>query len=228
MMMKALTNRKSLTIIGIVISSCVIMAIVDAIVQPPYLYKSIIKVFLFLGGPLLYGLYHKDNIFSVLKFQKKGLFISFSLGLAVFTVILGGYFLLRNVFEFSNIIDSLTKNGDITKDNFIYVSIYISFGNSFLEEIFFRGFTFLKLKKITSRKFAYLFSAIFFALYHVAIMVGWFSWFEYAVIVSGLFIGGIIFNYLCEKLECLYPAWFVHMFANFAINIIGMILFGII
>ena len=73
MMMKVLTNRKSLTIIGIVISSCVIMAIVDAIVQPPYLYKSIIKVFLLEDH--YFSLYHKDNIFSP-KVSKEGLAIS--------------------------------------------------------------------------------------------------------------------------------------------------------
>ncbi|WP_352418238.1 CPBP family glutamic-type intramembrane protease [Proteiniborus sp.] len=38
------------------------------------------------------------------------------------------------------------KKPRITPVNFIYVSLYITFGNSFLEEIFFRGFIFNFIK----------------------------------------------------------------------------------
>jgi hypothetical protein len=81
---------------------------------------------------------------------------------------------------------------------------------------------------MSTRKWPYMFSSIAFAAYHIAIMIGWFSIMEYALIMAGLFAGAMIFNYLNEKLDCIYPSWFVHMFANFAINTIGMLLFGII
>jgi hypothetical protein len=38
----------------------------------------------------------------------------------------------------------------------------------------------------------------------------------------------VIFNILNEKSENIYASWLSHMFANFAINTIGFILFGII
>ena len=44
----------------------------------------------------------------------------------------------------------------------------------------------------------------------------------------GLIAGGCIFDYLNEKNGNIYSSWFVHMFANFAINTVGMILFGVI
>ena len=50
----------------------------------------------------------------------------------------------------------------------------------------------------------------------------------FAIILIGLFAGGLIFNYLNEKSETIYSSWLVHMFANFAINTVGFILFGII
>ena len=40
----------------------------------------------------------------------------------------------------------------------------------------------------------------------------------------GLVIGGVIFNWLNEKLDTIYCSWLTHMFANFAINTIGFIL----
>lgn len=36
--------------------------------------------------------------------------------------------------------------------------------------------------------------------------------------------GGLIFNWLNEKLGCIYGSWLTHMFANFAINTIGFLL----
>ena len=41
----------------------------------------------------------------------------------------------------------------ITAGNFLWVAIYISVMNSFLEEFFFRGFGFITLKKYVNIKF---------------------------------------------------------------------------
>ena len=81
------------------------------------------------------------------------------------------------------------------------------------------------MKKFGYRKLAYLFSAIMFALYHVAMMIDWFSIGLYFLIIMGLMLGGLIFNYLNEKNETIYVSWITHMFANFAINTVGFILF---
>ena len=59
-------------------------------------------------------------------------------------------------------------------------------------------------------------------------MIGWFSPLVFIIVMAGLFAGGMIFNYLNEKSGTVYPSWFVHMFANFAINTVGFMLFGII
>jgi hypothetical protein len=59
-------------------------------------------------------------------------------------------------------------------------------------------------------------------------MIGWFELDVFLVIMAGLLAGGLIFNYLNEKSSTIYPSWFVHMFANFAINTVGFMLFGII
>jgi len=184
---------------------------------------------LFLILPAVYALYDKEiRIKDLFKRKKSGLKIAIPLCVSVYVVILGGYLLLRGVFDFSKITGTLTTNIGVNGENFIFVSLYISFVNSLLEEFFFRGFAFLTLKRITGTKFAYLFSAAVFAIYHIAMMIGWFELDVFTIIMAGLFAGGLIFNYLNEKSKTIYPSWLVHMFANFAINTVGFILFGII
>ena len=222
-------NKKK-TIILIVLIGCLIMGFIDAVIRSEYLIKSFIKIMLFSIMPILYSRYDKElNLSSLFKVKsKKEIIIALLSGVAIFTVILGAYFIIGNFFNFSNVVPSLSENVGINNNNFIFVAIYISFINSLLEEFFFRGFAFLKLKEVSTRRFAYIFSSLAFALYHVAMMIGWFDISLFILTLSGLFIGGIIFNYFNEKYKNIYVSWLIHMFANFAINTVGFILFNMI
>ena len=222
-------TKKAILIVALVTVFCVVMAIIDGILKANYFIKSILKLVLFLILPAIYSIFDKDiKIKENFIPEKKGIKLAIFLCMVVYIIILGGYLLLKDVFDFSAITGALKNNIGVTGKNFIYVSIYISFVNSFLEEFFFRGFAFLTLKRITGRKFANIFSSFVFAIYHIAMMIGWFSLDVFIIIMAGLFAGGLIFNYLNEKGECVYPSWLVHMFANFAINTVGFMLFGII
>ncbi len=221
--------KKKYAIVIIVLASCMIMGLLDAVIQPDYIIKSIVKIPLFLILPLAYCKVFKDNgLKSVLTPSKKGFKRALAVGTLVFIVIMAAYMLLKDVFDFSNVTTALTGDIGVTKENFIFVAIHISFVNSFLEEFFFRGFAFMMLKDKTSRKFAYLFSSLAFALYHIAMMIGWFDAVVIALAIAGLAVGGMIFNYFNEKNGNVYMSWLIHMFANFAINTIGFMLFGII
>ena len=222
-------RKRATAIIAIVVFCCAVMAVVDGNIQPHYAVKSAVKVALFLILPFGYSFINKDlSLKSLFMANKKGIGIALLLCIPVYIVILGGYLLLKDVFDFSAVTSSLTGNIGVSKENFPIVALYISFVNSLLEEFFFRGFAFLTLRKAVSEKTAYIFSSAVFALYHIAIMTGWFSAGVFAITLSGLFIGGLIFNLLNSKSGNIYTSWFVHMFANFAINTIGFMLFGII
>ena len=223
-------NSKKYVITSVLFST-LLMCFVDGVIVPPYLYKSIIKIVLFLLVPMIYFLLYKEkNVYLKKLFvpKKKDLMLALLLGAGVFAVIMTAYFICRNYIDFSGIQESLTDGIGVNADNFIYVAIYISFVNSLLEEFFFRGFAFLVLKQECSRNFAYLFSAIMFALYHVGMTSGWFNPVIYVLSMIGLAAGACIFNFLNERCENIYPSWLVHMCANFAINTVGFILFGII
>ncbi len=204
---------------------CGIMALVDGLWQPGYAIKTAVKLAVFGLLPLVltkaWGLISLKELFI---FRKNGFVAALGLGLGIYALILGGYFALRNIFDFSQIAGSLTENAGVTKDNFLFVSLYISFINSLLEEFFFRGVLFRNIKDQTKPGYAYGISAVLFAAYHIAMMIGWFSFGLNALVLLGLTAGGLIFNWLNEKLGCIYGSWLTHMFANFAINTIGFIL----
>ena len=222
-------KKRSIIMCGIIVIFCIVMAYIDGILKANYFAKSAIKLVLFLFLPTLYALFDKSvETKPLFRPNKQGFRLAIPLCIGVYVVILGGYLLLQDVFDFSAITGALTGNIGVNRENFVFVSIYISFVNSLLEEFFFRGFAFLTIKRLTTRGFAYIFSAAAFSIYHVAMMIGWFSPVVFGLILIGLFAGGIIFNFLNEKSGTIYPSWFVHMFSNFDINTVGFILFGLI
>lgn len=222
-------TKKAVFMIGIIVAFCIFMAVIDGMLKADYFMKSVIKFVLFLLLPMVYAFYDKDlKMKEIFRPDKKGIILACVFAVLVYVVILGGYLLLKDIFDFSAITGNLSENIGVTGENFIFVSLYISFINSLLEEFFFRGFAFINLKRIIGRKFAYWFSAGVFSIYHIAMMIGWFKLNVFLVVMAGLFAGGIIFNFLNERSETVYPSWLVHMFANFAINTIGFMLFGII
>lgn len=226
-----LNNHKAIKgILIIAVISIFVMYVVDGIINPGYLPKSFIKIIMFLIFPIVYTFFDKSIILKDIFIiqRKNNLFFSIIIGIGIFVLIIGAYFIMNNFIDLENIKELLEKNVRVNKDNFIWVALYISFINSLLEEFFFRGFLFLNLKKISKRKFAHSISAFFFAIYHVSIMSNWFTPSLFIISMIGLFVGGLIFNYLNEKNENIYGSWIVHMMANFSINTIGFIMFGII
>lgn len=225
-----MSKKNNLNLIFITILSIISMAIVDSYIQPGYFVKSIIKILLFLVVPSLYSI--KNNRIALIDFikikSKKEIIKSLILGLGVYLIIIVAYFILRSFINLVNIQNILSENLNVSKKNFIYVALYISFINSLLEEFFFRGFVFLNLNETITRYKAYLISGFAFSIYHVAILSNWFDPILFIVALTGLFIGGIIFNWLDEKNKNLYNSWLVHMFANFAINTIGLMMYNII
>lgn len=224
------TRKTKIGIFIITIVSIIAMYIIDSIINPGYIYKSLFKITMFMIIPIVYTVMDRNiKLKDIFKIKyKKQLIYSVALGLIVYGVILGAYFILKDFIDLNNIKDILDKDLNVNKSNFIFVALYISFINSLLEEFFFRGFMFLNLRKIINRKNAYIISGFAFAIYHVAIMANWFNPLLFGLAMTGLFIGGLIFNYLNDKTSNIYNSWLVHMMANFAINTVGFIMYGII
>ncbi len=222
-------RKKCLLITGLTVFGCAVMLFVDGVLRPPYAAKSAIKLAVFCGCMLLYATADKNwRPLALLKGNRRQLAAAAGLGGVVFAVIFGGYLLLRNVFDFSAIVGALEQNAGVTRENFVFISCYIAVVNSLLEELFFRGFAFGALSRTTGQPAAYAVSSLCFALYHTAMMLGWFSPLLFLLAMAGLAAGGVIFAWLNRRNGSILPSWAVHMCANLAINLIGFQLMGLV
>lgn len=210
------------------VACCIIMSAFELIFTPTYYLKSAVKLVLFVMVPVSVLLIRGNKtFFRCLKPNIKAILPMLALGVLVYGIILGAYLLLGGAFDLSGIAASLGEIG-VTSDNFIFVAIYIAVCNSFLEEFVFRGFGFIGISDKLGERRACLFSAACFALYHVSMMLGWYSLWLTALIILALFVAGAVLNLLDRRSKTIYPAWIVHIFANLAINTVGMILLGML
>lgn len=223
-------NKKNIIITSVIIIACISMYVIETYIKPAYMLKSIYKIFLFAVLPLIYCAFDKDIKFKeyFMVRDKRQILISAALGIGVYLFILAGYYVLKGFIDLDNIAIQLENNLNVNKDNFVFVALYISFVNSMLEELFFRGFGFLTLKKGSSKMYSYGVSALAFSIYHVSILANWFNVIIYVIFIAGLFATGMFFNWLNEKYNNIYNSWIIHMCANFSINTIGFIMFGIL
>ena len=219
------SKKNAIAVLVLSLALCVCMGLVDAILSPPYAVKSAIKLVLFGAIPIIYLISTKSfapkKLFS-LKRQHAKLIAPLAIG--IFAVIMIAFFALRNFIDFSSVTDSLTADAGVTRENFIFVALYIALINSFLEEFFFRGFCFFSLRPL-GLPTAYIVSALLFSAYHVAFMDGWLSPVIFALALFGMALGGGIFAFLNHKTESLLPSYLVQMASNLATNLIGIIMF---
>ena len=132
-----LIKNKSASIIIWGIIGCIVMVLVESIIQPAYLHKSLIKVITFALCILAHILLTQDKSFlEVFRVRdRKQLSFSILLGVLVFGMILLTYYIFRGFINLDNIAANLMQKEAVSRDNFIYIAIYISIVNSFLEEV---------------------------------------------------------------------------------------------
>lgn len=207
---------------------CVAMAVVDGILQPVYAIKSAVKIALFLLIPLILSAVHKLPVVQAFRPDKWAMLMGLSLGIATFGTVMGAYALLGSYIDLSAVPEALAQNGGISKDNFLFVALYIAFCNSLLEEFFFRSFAFMSLVKSAGKTFSYIFSSAAFAIYHAGMLIGMVNFGLFILALIALFGCGLLFDFLNVRRQRIWVSWLVHMGANLAINMIGMNLLGIL
>lgn len=212
-------TRKSIRILLSILLVCLLLALVERVIQPGYLVKSLLKLLLF--PAVTFALGFRGGL------RREGLGLGLALGSMIFAVILAAFFLFRSFIDLDAIAAGILNKEGISRENFLWVALYISFINSALEELLFRGLAYLELRRHASERFAMVFSAACFAGYHVAILTGWFTWWVYGLCLLGLFIGGLIFNFL-DRRGSLLPSWLAHAAADLAINTIGLMMYNLV
>lgn len=205
-----------------------IFYILETYITASYIMTATTKILFFGLIPIIYFTYkHNRPLKRTLYLnsdigQIKGALL---LGISILVIILMTYHFLKAYIDLDVIAKQLITSADITPRTFPLIAVYIIFGNSFLEEYFFRGYIFLTLYEKGHKKLAYIFSALLFSVYHVAIFKTWFNWGIILLALIGLFIGGLIFNAINTKSRSIIYSWIIHIFADIAIIVIGIKMF---
>lgn len=216
-------KNEKIFIIVIVLLCSLLMGFIETVIEPTYFIKSLMKIILFLIFPLFVMKLLKIKVSSNNRLKKNEIIKLFVLGIFIYFVIMFSYFITKNIFDYKELVLSLSSDQKVSSSNFIYIALYISFCNSFLEEFLFRFLAFIKLSKYIKKRYAYLFSSFMFAIYHIAMVGSSFPFPLLIISILGLAAGGYVFDYIDEKNDNIYNSWFVHMFADFAIMTIWFI-----
>lgn len=144
------------------------------------------KVLSFFILPLILAYILKQKVGRAGKVNRLSILYGVSLGLLSMILIGVTYILLRDMIDWSAIRMSMESRG-ITEATFVIVFLYIIFGNSLLEEYFFRGIVHYNMSSI-SREGAYILSALMFSLYHITIFGTWFSGWILGLALCGLIL----------------------------------------
>ncbi len=217
-------NKKKFAVIISVVICCAAMAAVETLVEPAYAVKSALKAAVFILIPLIFMRSAKIKIFAGgISLGLKNFLKLLALGCGIYLIVMSGYALTRNLFDYSKLVESLSKDQNVDGGSFIWVALYISLGNSFVEEFLFRQVAFLGLCELSSKKTAYIFSSLMFALYHVAMIGQSFPLPLLLAALAGLAVGGFVFDFVDEKSGNFFGSWFIHMFADLALMTIWYI-----
>ncbi len=217
-----LKNKK--TILGMVLALAAVSAVfvTEQIFKPAYAVKSLVKLVAFLGSILIYQARTHQKLPDVVRLHKIKNCRPLLLCMAIFfAATLAAFFVFRNFLDLQSIRQSLISKENLTKDNCLYVFLYIIVCNSFLEESFFRGFV---SGLFPDKRTGSAVSAVLFSLYHIGIFVTWFSLGIFLLCLASLVAAGLFLQWLVEKYGSILASYITHGSANIAINIIGALL----
>lgn len=179
-----------------------------------YIYKIILKIILTLLPLFWIG----SSFFATPDRQK--LKIALLLGVGAILFIQVAYALLQQFVDTEQIKALLAERQRITAVNFVWIAVYVTLGNSILEELLFRGYLVQ-----SGIKRPWIFSSVLFAFYHLTILVGWFPWWVLLFAMLCLFVGGLMFCWLNGQRKSLWNSWVMHICADISLLAIGFQIF---
>ncbi|MFC4410818.1 CPBP family intramembrane glutamic endopeptidase [Chungangia koreensis] len=187
-----------------------------------YIVKTAAKVVLFLFVPLLLFKKRGLDFLSFRKTDRKAIRMAVVSGFSIMLLIIGAFIIVKSFIDTDSLLLDLQTRVGVTGAIYPFVALYILFGNSFLEEFFFRGFL---TGAFQGSKMRWILPPLFFAVYHIAIFLPWFTLPVLLLALAGLWIGGYIFQWINEKSGTILPSWIIHMFADLGILFVGAYLF---
>ena len=171
----------------------------------------------------------RQPIFPGEWFRQRGMKAGIALGLLMFVMIVGAYWLLGQWWIEPAATRVTAQQAGITSPGIFWMgAAYWTLINALIEEYIWRGFVYRQCETLISGIGAVGLSALFFTLHHtIALTIYTQDWRVVLLGSLGVFSAGAIWSGCCLKYRSLWPSYLSHMLADGAIAIVGWrILFG--
>jgi membrane protease YdiL (CAAX protease family) len=168
---------------------------------------------------------HRQNMRGFLRFTglvniRKSLLPGLFIG-GVFLAAIYLFFLIfnRQLIDTSTMTTALGRWNLDSGNLFVFLFMMIV-GNSILEEIYWRGYIFSRLKELTGPGNTVILTALFYTSYHLITTITLFSLAQGLLLSSSIFLVGVFWAYLRIRYESIIPAVISHLLADLGLMLI--------
>lgn len=172
--------------------------------------------------PVLWLLLVDQGKLSLSKSSLRGIIAGFLTAIPVGGVIFATYYFAKDHLidpdEARQLIEEL---GISSPAHFLIFASAMSLFNSLMEEYVWRWFVFTKCKVLVGAWPAIILSALFFTAHHVIIMWSLGSLVLVLLGSIGIFAGGVLWSWLYNKYNSIWPGWICHVAADTAVMWVG-------
>jgi hypothetical protein len=145
------------------------------------------------------------------------------LGLLMFGIILGAYWLFgQHWIDVRDVRAKAQQVGISSPTIFLIGALYWTLINSLFEEYIWRWFGMSKCEVLIPAKGAVLLSGLLFTLHHIINLVAYTpNWLVVVLASLGVFLAGAIWSWCYLIYHSIWPSYFSHILADFAIAIVS-------
>lgn len=161
--------------------------------------------------------------------SRSGVLFGVGTGVLIGGIILGGWWGgLRDALDVGRLSDVVTDNGLNEPLPYLLAVLWLSIGNSLLEEFVFRWFVDTRLAALGIRGvWVFMISAAIFTAHHILVLGAYFDVVPTIVFSLGVFIGGVAWSWSRSRWKSIVPGWISHAIVDGAIFLVGwQMLFG--
>lgn len=151
------------------------------------------------------------------KTTSRAVLLGFGSGLLFFLFIYGGLHWLHIYFIDIDQLRDLLWEWGFSGQGEIWLVLILLMVNPILEEVYWRGFIYEKLRKEGTAKFAILMTSAFYTLYHLLSVIPIFNGFYGLAAVIPVFIAGLIWGYMRERTGSITAAIIGHVLGDMGI-----------
>lgn len=167
--------------------------------------------------PVVWLLYIDKGKLSWSPTNRKGVVAGLLWSIPFAIIIYGTFWLAKSELDLSKSKELIEELGLSSPARFLIFASAMSLGNSLMEEYVWRWFVFSKFKLLLGVWPAIFLSAFFFTVHHIVIMWTFGSLWLVFIGSIGLFTGAIIWAWLYNRYNSIWPGWICHVAADAAI-----------